>query len=98
MTHSPSSTVADRPPAMYRSATTVIVVSSTSMNVGITTIAAITQGFAPARDPEGARTASVIFRRPPGSLANSMPAIASQRLAETSRHRAGRRFLDIDVG
>jgi hypothetical protein len=88
MTHSPSSTVADRPPAMYRSATTAIVVSSTSMKVGTTTTAAITQGFAPARDPEGARTASVIFRRPPGSPPNSMPVIAAQRLVETSRHRA----------
>jgi hypothetical protein len=30
--------------------------------------AAITQGFAPARDPEGARTTAVIFRLPPGNV------------------------------
>ena len=53
MTHSPSSTVAERPPAMYRSATTAMVVSSTSMKVGTTTMAATTQGFTPGRGSGG---------------------------------------------
>ena len=52
MTHSPSSTVADRPPAMYLNATTAIVVSSTSMKVGMMTTAAISHGCTSARDPE----------------------------------------------
>src|SRR5580704_2599031 len=45
MTHSLSTTAADRPPAMYRSATLAMVVSSTSMNVGMTTATATTHGL-----------------------------------------------------
>src|SRR5437867_12445515 len=45
MTHSLSTLDADRPPAMYRSATLAIVVSSTSMNVGTTTAMATNQGL-----------------------------------------------------
>ena len=44
-THSLSTFDADRPPAMYRSATLAIVVSSTSMKVGTTTAAATNQGL-----------------------------------------------------
>jgi hypothetical protein len=45
MTHSLSTSEADRPPAMYRSETFAIVVSSTSMNVGTTTAMATNQGL-----------------------------------------------------
>src|SRR5262249_31271319 len=45
MTHSLSTFDADRPPAMYRSATLAMVVSSTSMNVGMTTAMATNQGL-----------------------------------------------------
>src|SRR5262249_32114235 len=45
MTHSLSTFDAERPPAMYRSATLAIVVSSTSMNVGMTTATATSQGL-----------------------------------------------------
>jgi len=45
MTHSLSVTGADNPPAIYRSATLAIVVSKTSMNVGITTAPATSQGL-----------------------------------------------------
>ena len=45
MTHSLSVTGADNPPAMYRKATLAMVVSSTSMNVGITTAAATIHGL-----------------------------------------------------
>src|SRR6476469_6283401 len=45
MTHSLSTLEADRPPAIYRSATFAIVVSSTSMNVGMTTAEATSQGL-----------------------------------------------------
>src|SRR5271157_4501875 len=45
MTHSLSTFDADRPPAMYRSATLAIVVSNTSMKVGTTTAAATNQGL-----------------------------------------------------
>src|SRR5271168_3158021 len=88
MTHSPSLTVADRPPAMYRRATSVIVVSSTSMKVGTTTIAATTQGLPPACDRES--IASVIYRRLTGLRPNRWPAIAACSLEETSRHRVRR--------
>src|SRR5262245_36573263 len=45
MIHSLSLTDADSPPAMYRRATLAIDESSTSMNVGITTAAAMIQGL-----------------------------------------------------
>src|SRR5271163_3229526 len=90
MTHSPSLTVADRPPAMYRRATSVIVVSSTARKVGTTTIAATTQGLPPARDLEGESTASVTCRRLTGLRPNRRPAIAARSLEETSRHRVRR--------
>jgi len=54
--------VADRPPAIWRNATTAIVVSSTSMNVGTTTIAATTQGLVAPWDLAWVRT--VISRDP----------------------------------
>src|SRR6266480_6067135 len=45
MTHSPSVTAADNPPAMWRSATFAIVVSNTSMNVGMRTASATNHGL-----------------------------------------------------
>src|SRR5262245_24562952 len=45
MTHSLSTFDADSPPAMYRSATLAIVVSNTSMKVGMTTAMATNQGL-----------------------------------------------------
>src|SRR5581483_479588 len=45
MTHSPSVTAADNPPAMWRNATFAIVVSKTSMNVGMTTASATNHGL-----------------------------------------------------
>src|SRR5579883_2695718 len=45
MTHSLSTFDADSPPAMYRSATLAMVVSSTSMKVGMTTAMATNQGL-----------------------------------------------------
>ena len=68
ITHSPSSTVADRPPAMYRSATTAIVVSSTSMKVGTMTTAATSHGFTSACDLDG-RKCQLRHLPPPGVLA-----------------------------
>ena len=68
MTHSPSSTVAERPPAMYRSATRAMVVSSTSMKVGMMTTAATSHGFTSARDLEG-ESANVGHLPAPGGLA-----------------------------
>ena len=86
MTHSPSSTVAERPPAMYRSATTAMVVSSTSMKVGMMTMAATSHGFTSARDLEGESANSVICRHPARSQPKRWPAIAARSLEETSRH------------
>ena len=61
MTHSLSTFDADRPPAMYRSATLAIVVSSTSMNVGTTTATATNQGLIAGRlTAVGARVALLI--------------------------------------
>ena len=49
MTQSLSFIVADRPPAMYRIEAVAIVVSRISMNVGITTAVATSQGLTAAR-------------------------------------------------
>src|SRR3954453_22736931 len=49
MTQSLSFIVADRPPAMYRIEAVAIVVSRISMNVGITTAVATSQGFTAGR-------------------------------------------------
>src|SRR3954453_7642906 len=60
-THSLSTFDADRPPAMYRSATLAIVVSSTSMNVGTTTATATNQWLIAGRvTAVGARAAPLI--------------------------------------
>ena len=49
ITQSESLCAADRPPAMYRKATFAIVVSKISMNVGTTTMAAMTQALTAGR-------------------------------------------------
>src|SRR5690242_17686684 len=62
MTHSLSTFDADRPPAMYRSATLAIVVSSTSMNVGMTTATATNQGLTAGRLAAAGARASLLMR------------------------------------
>src|SRR5579864_1182784 len=62
MTHSLSTFAADRPPAMYRSATLAIVVSSTSMNVGTTTAAATNQGLIAGRLTAAGARAALLMR------------------------------------
>ena len=63
MTHSLSTFDADRPPAMYRSATLAIVVSSTSMNVGTTTATATNQGLIAGRLTALGARATLLMRR-----------------------------------
>src|SRR6516165_1789245 len=62
MTHSLSTFDADRPPAMYRSATLAIVVSSTSMKVGTTTAAATNQGLIAGRLAAVGARATLLMR------------------------------------
>ena len=66
-THSLSTFDADRPPAMYRSATLAIVVSSTSMNVGTTTAAATNQGLIAGRLAAVGARATLLMRGPPSA-------------------------------
>src|SRR6516162_7290741 len=98
MTHSPSSTVADRPPAMYRSATTAIVVSSTSMKVGTTTAVAITRGLPPRGmlRVQGPRPSFFGARRAPRRT--RCRRLRHRGLQKLPGIGPGRRFLDIDVG
>ncbi len=51
MIHSLSLSAAESPPAMYRSATLAMLVSSTSMNVAMVTATAMIQGLTGRADP-----------------------------------------------
>src|SRR5689334_22563525 len=62
MTHSLSTFDADRPPAIYRSATLAMVVSSTSMNVGMTTAMATHQGLIAGRPAAVGAWATLLMR------------------------------------
>src|SRR6516164_8546933 len=97
MTHSLSSTVADRPPAMYRSATTVMVVSSTSMKVGTTTIAATTQGFVSAWDLAGESASSVICRARQACGRSASRRSLLDVLKEGPGIGSAQRLVEIDV-
>src|SRR5690242_15542932 len=68
MTQSASLCAADRPPAMYRSATLATVVSRISMNVGTTTTRATIQWLTAGRLAAPGLSVTVLMRRPPGPL------------------------------
>src|SRR4051794_8920372 len=75
MTHSLSTRAADRPPAMYCRATLAIVVSRTSMNVGMTTAMATIQGLIAGRLIAAGARATLLMIHPPwqtGSCCGSM--------------------------
>ena len=63
MTQSLSFIVADRPPAMYRIEAVAIVVSRISMNVGITTAVATSQGLTAGRLTAFGVRAAVLIQR-----------------------------------
>src|SRR5438067_2324432 len=89
MTHSLSVTAADSPPAMYRSATLAMVVSSTSMNVGMTTATATTQGLIAGRLTAGGARATLLMRRAPwrtNNVAASFQLAGKTGKLETCRH------------
>ena len=58
------------------------------MNVGITTTAATSHGFAAAEALAGERAASVIFQDQPSSGIDQLLVRKAYRLADTCRHRA----------
>src|SRR5215469_14827453 len=64
-----------------------MVVSSTSIKVGITTTAATSHGFAAAEALEGESAAAVICHDQPSSGIDHRLMRKACRLAETSRHR-----------
>src|SRR6516225_4885216 len=91
MTHSLSTFDADRPPAMYRSATLAMVVSSTSMNVGMTTATAINQGLIAGRlGALGARV-SLLMRR----LSRPVVRRRMNRRGSPARPRSGRHGISL---
>src|SRR4051794_15232437 len=113
MTHSLSFAAADSPPAMCRSATLAMLVSSTSMNVGTVTTMARIHGFSaprPTPAPAPVDAARLLIRRGP----RRRPSVARRRvgrpagwgrvraggrlLEETTGMGAGRGFLEIDIG
>ena len=65
MTQSLSFIVADRPPAMYRIEAVAIVVSRISMNVGITTAVATSQGLTAGRLTAAGASVTLLMTRPP---------------------------------
>ena len=65
MTQSLSFIVADSPPAMYRIEAVAIVVSRISMNVGITTAVATSQGLTAGRLTAAGASVTLLITRPP---------------------------------
>src|SRR6516162_3757730 len=65
MTQSLSFIVADRPPAMYRIEAVAIVVSRISMNVGITTAVATSQGLTAGRLTAAGVSVTLLITSPP---------------------------------
>src|SRR5262245_34469956 len=101
MTHSLSVTAAARPPAMYRSATLAMVVSSTSMKVGMITATATNQGLIARRRTVGGARVTLLMRRAPSRsgrgghllskrLRLQLPAFSGDVLLDE-------RFLVVDV-
>src|SRR5262245_38132038 len=79
-------TAADKPPAMYRKATLAIVVSSTSMNVGITTAAATNQGLTAGRLSAGGERATLLILRTPWSLTPCPSPLRARETGEGARN------------
>src|SRR5437764_503829 len=107
MTHSLSMTAADRPPAMYRSATLATVVSSTSMNVGTTTATATNQGLIAGRPAEETGRVALLMvcargrardRCGAGSEARGTLRQVVRRLQDFPGVRPRGRFLEVHVG
>src|SRR5262245_13050801 len=101
MTHSLSVTAAARPPAMYRSATLAMVVSSTSMKVGMITAPATNQGLiARRRTAGGARATLLMMRAPSPSWVGGLLLQKGSRLqlpAFSGDVLRDERFLVVDV-
>src|ERR1700752_2843168 len=88
MTHSLSTSEADRPPAMYRSATLAIVVSSTSMKVGMTTATATIQGVIAGRPAAAAAATQGLVPGRPAAAGAGAGAVPLMGRAPTGPGRA----------
>src|SRR5215470_3022468 len=91
MTHSLSTFDADRPPAMYRSATLAIVVSSTSINVGMTTAMATNQGLIAGRPRALGAGVSLLMRE----LLRQEERRRMNRRGSPARPRTGRHRISL---
>src|SRR5207302_10742541 len=99
MTHSLSVCAADRPPAMYRSATLAMVVSITSMNVGMTTATATIHGLIAGRLTAGGDRDALLMRFAPANVGQAFqPDKQSQAFQPDKQGQAGKPDLLHGLG